>query len=107
MNKRVESNNSLSPGFLTSILMVSVLLLSACGDGTTSSNSDTAALSALGEKIYFDTNLSDPPGLSCASCHFPLAGFAEPDRIFPTSEGAITGLYGKRNAPTTSYAWVF
>ncbi len=103
MEKRVKSNNSLASSFLTSIIMVSVLLLSACG-GATSNNTDQAALSALGEKLYFDTNLSDPPGQSCASCHFPEAGFADPDTDFPTSEGAISGLYDKRNAPTTSYA---
>lgn len=65
---------------------------------------DSPELIALGKQIFFDTNLSSPPGLSCASCHDPAAGFADPDTNTPTSEGAISGRFGSRNAPTASYA---
>jgi len=90
------------------VIVFLVLLLSACGSSSNSDGSDetvdTAALAALGEKIYFDTNLSNPVGQSCASCHLPTAGFADPDNNQPTSEGAISGRFGSRNAPTASYA---
>lgn len=61
----------------------------------------------LGSDIYFDTNLSDPDGQSCSSCHLPSAGFAEPDQNLPVSEGVIPGRFGGRNAPSASYAKFF
>jgi len=61
----------------------------------------------LGEFLYFDENLSDPNGQSCASCHHPTQGFADPDTNLPVSEGVITGRFGGRNAPTSSYAVFF
>ena len=61
-------------------------------------------LSAVGENLYFDENLSSPAGQSCASCHLPEAGFADPDNHFPVSEGVVSGRFGSRNSPTTSYA---
>ena len=58
----------------------------------------------LGKKLYFDENLSEPNGQSCASCHLPSAGFADPDQGIPVSEGVIPGLFGGRNSPTAAYA---
>ena len=58
----------------------------------------------VGQNLYFDTNLSEPAGQSCASCHEPVAGFADPDQNLPVSEGVIAGLFGGRNSPTASYA---
>ncbi|MFT5504568.1 MAG: cytochrome c peroxidase [Gammaproteobacteria bacterium] len=72
-------------------------------DGNVSFDID-ASLATLGEKLYFDENLSNPAGQSCASCHLPEAGFADPDQHFPVSEGVISSQFGARNAPTASYA---
>ena len=58
----------------------------------------------LGEALYFDENLSEPAGQSCASCHTPSAGFVDPDSDFPVSEGVIPGLFGGRNSPASAYA---
>jgi cytochrome c peroxidase len=58
----------------------------------------------VGRQLYFDTNLSSPAGQSCASCHDPNAGFADPDANVPTSEGVIPGRFGNRNTPTAAYA---
>lgn len=58
----------------------------------------------LGRRLYFDTNLSTPAGQSCASCHLPSAGFADPDHLSPTSQGAVRGRFGNRNAPSAAYA---
>ncbi len=62
-----------------------------------------AAFEALGRQIFFDTNLSDPVGQACASCHDPATGFADPghDAISP---GAVPDRFANRNAPTVSYA---
>ncbi len=61
----------------------------------------------LGKHMFFDENLSEPNGQSCASCHHPDAGFADPDTELPVSEGVIQGLFGGRNSPTASYAKFF
>jgi len=70
--------------------------------GTTQPVNVTKA--AVGKLIFFDTNLSNPPGQSCASCHTPDTGFVEPHQWFPTSQGANPHLFGNRNAPTAAYA---
>jgi cytochrome c peroxidase len=58
----------------------------------------------LGKFLFFDINLSEPAGQSCASCHDPVAGFADPDRNLPVSEGVIPGRFGNRNSPSAAYA---
>jgi cytochrome c peroxidase len=57
----------------------------------------------LGERLYFDENLSEPAGQSCASCHHPDAGFADPDSSLPVSKGVVPGRFGNRNSPTAAY----
>lgn len=88
-------------------VLVSCLLFTACSSQQTPSAEkpgDTPELQALGRAIYFDTNLSEPAGQSCASCHTPGSAFTDPDQGQATSEGVITGRFGSRNAPTVSYA---
>jgi cytochrome c peroxidase len=58
----------------------------------------------LGKRIFFDKDLSNPPGLACASCHSPRTGFADPNPASPVSEGIIPSRFGTRNAPSISYA---
>lgn len=94
------------------LTLLLTLLLAGCGGSsstgattaTAAANIDTTAQATLGEKLYFDSNLSNPPGQSCAICHLPATGFADPDNGQATSEGAITGRFGNRNSPTASYA---
>jgi cytochrome c peroxidase len=59
----------------------------------------------LGGLIFNDTNLSQPVGQSCASCHQSQAAFTDPNSnsANPVSEGAVTGRFGNRNAPTVMY----
>ncbi|HSQ21302.1 MAG TPA: cell wall-binding repeat-containing protein [Coriobacteriia bacterium] len=61
------------------------------------------AFRALGREIFFDTNLSDPVGQACASCHDPATAFADPDGD-AISPGAVAGRFGNRNAPMATYA---
>lgn len=56
---------------------------------------------AIGKQIFFDPNLSDPVGVSCASCHDPRHAFSDPR---PVSPGAVPGRVGTRNAPSLMYA---
>jgi cytochrome c peroxidase len=58
----------------------------------------------LGEFLYFDTNLSEPAGQACASCHEPTVGFDDPDVGLPVSEGVVPGMFGGRNSPISAYA---
>jgi cytochrome c peroxidase len=58
----------------------------------------------VGQQLAFDTDLSEPDGQACSSCHFPTAGYAEPDQSLPVSEGVIAGMFGGRNAPPWAYA---
>lgn len=50
----------------------------------------------LGRLLFFDQRLSADGTVSCASCHQPAHGFADPR---PRSQG-IGGRLGQRNAPT-------
>ena len=58
----------------------------------------------LGRQLFFDTQLSTPPGQACASCHDPDSFFRDPNQASPTSAGVISGLEGVRNTPTLLYA---
>lgn len=64
-------------------------------------------IAALGERLFFDVNLSANRSQSCATCHDPQSGFADPRE---TDLGRMVSLgddgtsLGDRNAPTASYA---
>ncbi|MGZ5076718.1 MAG: cytochrome-c peroxidase [Methylobacter sp.] len=58
----------------------------------------------LGQRLFFDTNLSTPAGQACASCHSPATAFVDPDNSLPTSKGVLSELKGSRNAPTLLYS---
>ena len=78
--------------------------LAAC---TTTDASDQAAtgksrptsLSAkeqLGKLLFEDTDLSEPKGQACASCHDPKRGFAGDDKskVEGVAAGAVKGVDG-------------
>ncbi len=54
----------------------------------------------LGKLLFFDPRLSKDDSVSCASCHVPAAGFADP-RQFSLGVG---GKQGGRNAPSAMNA---
>ena len=56
----------------------------------------TQAKIDLGRLLYFDKRLSTDDTVSCATCHDPAHGFAEPRK---TSQG-VGAKVGARNAPT-------
>jgi cytochrome c peroxidase len=63
---------------------------------TPATNLNYAAKVSLGKQLYFDGRLSKNNALSCAFCHNPVAGFADPNQ---TSVG-VGGQRGGRQAPT-------
>lgn len=60
------------------------------------SENDTPALIALGEKLYFETALSNTNDMSCNTCHDIVKAGVDNK---PTSEGT-NGIPGPRNSPT-------
>jgi cytochrome c peroxidase len=58
----------------------------------------------LGSLLFSDTNLSNPPGQSCADCHMPSMAFRDPETSHSTSMGVIPGRFGARHAPSILYA---
>jgi len=54
----------------------------------------------LGEIIFFDSSLSNPPGQSCATCHNPSVHFASTEVV---TGGAVRGRFGSRNAQSLKY----
>lgn len=62
----------------------------------------------LGKLIFFDSNLSTPPGQACADCHGPLAGWSGPDSVVNNTTvvypGALEDRFGNRRPPTAAYA---
>jgi cytochrome c peroxidase len=61
-----------------------------------SDNPTTPIKVALGRKMFFDKRLSSDNSVSCATCHDPNAGFADPH---PVSIG-VKGREGERNSST-------
>jgi cytochrome c peroxidase len=62
----------------------------------------------LGKYLFFDTGLSKPAGMACASCHSPAAGFTYPNpqinQSFGPVPGAQFGRFGLRKPPSVAYA---
>jgi cytochrome c peroxidase len=65
-------------------------------------------LEELGKRLFFDKNLSSPPGQDCAACHGPSVGFTGPDghanKAAGVYEGAVKGRFGNRKPPAAAYA---
>jgi cytochrome c peroxidase len=64
----------------------------------------TLARRVLGNLLFEDTDLSEPAGQSCASCHASGRAFSDPDQHLSSSEGVHPGRFANRNAPTLGYA---
>ncbi|HYA25922.1 MAG TPA: cytochrome-c peroxidase, partial [Terriglobales bacterium] len=66
-------------------------------------NPPTAATIALGRRLYYDPILSSDNSVSCATCHSPQFGFADPR---PVSEG-VGKKTGTRHSPSVTNAAYF
>lgn len=65
-------------------------------------------LELLGKLIFNDTNLSNPPGQGCVTCHDPSTGFTSADSsvnlFFGPHPGAVPSRSGPRKPPSAAYA---
>jgi len=102
--------NRFNPALVPAIILTT-LLMTGCGSSSDNSpaadtGSSLTAEQQLGKKLFFDVSLSSEGNQSCADCHSPTSGFADPvaSQAAPVSEGSVAGKFGNRNAPTSSYA---
>jgi cytochrome c peroxidase len=84
--------------------MASIVLLFAVTAQAAMSSQELTKKQQLGKLLFFDTNLSTPKGMSCATCHSPEAAFTDDRSDLPVSQGVIPGRVGSRNTPTVAYA---
>lgn len=101
-NKKEEINDMLSKRWFC--IAVFVLLTASAGIVTAQLSPEEE----LGKKLFFDTDLSTPPGQSCAACHDPAVGYTGPDSNINNRsavyEGAFDGRFGNRKPPSAAYA---
>src|SRR5271163_466100 len=57
---------------------------------------ETRETIALGRKLFYDKKLSSNDSVACASCHNPLFGFTDGQKL----SSGVEGRAGTRNAPT-------
>lgn len=58
----------------------------------------------LGLRLFFDANLSEPAGQSCASCHDPAKAFTGNNgSAIGVALGSRPGVFGVRDTPTVMY----
>lgn len=67
------------------------------------SNTPTAQMVALGDKLFHDVSLSSQGNQACASCHNVNQAFSDADQTIPVSKGSEVGQFGTRNTPVASY----
>jgi cytochrome c peroxidase len=106
-NKKI-GENEMKKNVFKLLLVCSALLMMISSLGLSRPDNPTITpLEELGKALFFDENLSTPPGQSCATCHAPETGFTGPDSdinagqsIYP---GAIHTRLGNRKPPTAAY----
>lgn len=75
---------------------------------TAASAADLTDQELLGKHLFYDANLSTPPGQACAVCHGPHVGFTGPKEQInmhgAVYEGAVAERFGNRKPPSSAYA---
>jgi cytochrome c peroxidase len=63
-----------------------------------------SALADLGRTVFLDTNLSEPAGTSCATCHDPARAFAgDNGSTLGVARGSRPGHFARRATPSVLY----
>ncbi len=92
---------------ISKVISTLALVFSLGGFASGAVAQDLTPMEELGKMLFFDDNLSTPPGQSCAACHAPETGFTGPtseinatDSVYP---GAVHTRSGNRKPPTAAY----
>ena len=90
------------------ILFLAVMLAPSSSVVSVEPNAALTPMERLGKKIFFDQTLSEPEGMSCATCHDRHGGWAGPDSEINKTTGVYPGAlkprFGNRKPPTAAYA---
>ena len=96
------------PATRWAVALTLALLLLGLAASTALAGRSLSPLEELGKALFFDTNLSTPPGQSCAACHAPEVGFTGPDPEINAGgrrvPGRGPGRFGNRKPPAAAYA---
>jgi cytochrome c peroxidase len=88
------------------LLFAAILSMCFCAEKTKVAKLNP--IEELGKKLFFDTNLSEPPGQSCAACHDPKVGWTGPNAALNEGgavyQGAVAARFGNRKPPSSGYA---
>ena len=89
------------------ILAVLAILTLTLTISTINADCELTPIEELGKNIFFDTDLSTPPGMACAACHAPEVGFTGPDSDINLDTAVYPGIihtrFGNRKPPTAAY----
>lgn len=94
-------------------IITALFVFSGCGSSDSSSApAQSMSEAVLGEKLFFDQNLSQHRNMSCSTCHDPNYGFVDGrfhDNLSDPTGGALSigsdgAALGGRNAPSAAYA---
>src|SRR5512136_437198 len=90
------------------VAVLTMMLLLVAVAGSVQAQGGLTPQEQLGKSLFFDTNLSTPPGQACAVCHAPSVGWTGPDAAINAGgavyEGAVAGRFGNRKPPSAAYA---
>ena len=102
-----------SPRAIGGALIVVLASASVTHEGPTAQTMRTLAATEMktevlrewiGERIFFDARLSEPAGVSCASCHDPARAFTgDNGSKLVVARGSKPESLGTRNSPTLMY----
>jgi cytochrome c peroxidase len=90
--------------FLTFLIIAGSVSQAQAGTPKAPAAASLTQKQSLGRKLFFDENLSTPAGQSCATCHAPETGFANPNADYPVSQGVHKDRFGNRNDLPAAYA---
>ncbi len=80
-----------------------LVLITGFGKFSRESTNGLNPKETLGKLLFFDTKLSEPAGMSCATCHDPTRAF-QSGRELTLADGSKKVFTGPREIPTISYA---
>lgn len=58
---------------MNKLVTLFLMIIPLASASLTASGAESSRKVRLGKKLFFDTNLSTPPGQACATCHVPTA----------------------------------